>query len=139
MSWQQILRELDLVGNAVFLPSLTCLFIALSWAGTKYSWSDPKIIDKEPHIPHLCETIARVSSALGQVCSSPWQYLHISAFIRVQIRKGESATLPPRIFKQRRVLAGFVSSLCWSSAVTVLEYYMPTYYQTVREYSPAKS
>ena len=42
-TWKHKLKELDLIGNFVFLPSLTCLFTALSWAGTKYPW-DSKII-----------------------------------------------------------------------------------------------
>ena len=43
-TWKQKLRQLDLVGNLVFLPSLTCLFTALSWGGTKWSWDSPTII-----------------------------------------------------------------------------------------------
>lgn len=44
MTWKQKLKQLDLIGNLVFLPSLTCLFTALSWGGTKWSWNSPTII-----------------------------------------------------------------------------------------------
>ena len=42
MTWRQKLNQLDLIGNLVFVPSITCLFIALSWV------SDPPLINLSP-------------------------------------------------------------------------------------------
>ena len=44
MTVRQKVAQLDLVSNLLFLPAITSLFIALSWAGTRYSWSDGKVI-----------------------------------------------------------------------------------------------
>ena len=115
-TWRQKLSQLDLVGNLVFVPSLTCLFMALSWAGVKYPWSSPTIIGL------LCVFVVL-----------------LAVFAVDQWLKQDTATLPPNVLKNRSVLSGFVFSLCCNSAMQVVEYYLPTYFQAVREYSPSKS
>lgn len=116
LTWPERISRLDLFGNLVFVPSLTCLFIALSWAGTRYAWNSPTII--------------------GLFCAF---VVLLGVFAWDQVRKGDTATLPPRILRNRSVLAGFVFTLCCNSAMNVVEYYLPTYFQSVRSYSPAES
>jgi MFS family permease len=107
---------LDPLSNLLFIPGLTCLFIALSWAGVKYPWDDGKVIG-------LLVTFVVL----------------IAAFAYNQRQQGDAAALPPRIMKNRNVIAGAIFTMFTNSAVNVLEYYLPTYYQVVREYSPSKS
>ncbi|KAK3613993.1 hypothetical protein LTR56_027547 [Elasticomyces elasticus] len=116
MSWKAIIVQLDLLGTAVFVPAITCLFLALSWAGTKYAFDSPMV---------LCLYAAFA--------------LLIATFIWVQYRKQDAATLPPRIFRRRSIVAGFLFSFCCNGSMTCIEYYMPTYFQVVRGYPPAKS
>ncbi|KAK4888318.1 hypothetical protein LTR27_012769 [Elasticomyces elasticus] len=116
MSWKHIIAQLDLLGTAIFVPAITCLFLALSWAGTKYAFDNPIV---------LCLYVASA--------------LFIAAFIWIQYRKQDAATLPPRIFRRRSIVAGFIFSFCCNGSMTCIEYYMPTYFQVVREYPPAKS
>ncbi|KAM0459127.1 hypothetical protein ACHAO4_002519 [Trichoderma viride] len=115
-SWRTKIGQLDLLSTAVFVPALTCLFIALSWAGLRFPWSDARVI---------------VLFALFG--------LLFTAFGYIQHRKGDDALLPLRIMKQRSIMAGLIFSLCTNGALNVLEFYLPTYYQAVREYPPAKS
>lgn len=105
----QKIQELDLISNCVFIPSLTALFIALSWAGTKYPWSDGKVVG-------LFVLFAVL----------------FAAFIYNQYRRGDSAALPFRVIKNRNVIAGFIFTTCTNSMTNVLEWYLPTYYQVVR-------
>ncbi|GAB1211032.1 hypothetical protein ATERTT37_000144 [Aspergillus terreus] len=112
----QKIRELDLVSNCLFIPSLTALFIALSWAGTKYPWSDGKVIG--------------LFVVFGVL---------LVAFLLNQYRRGDSAALPFRILKSRNVIAGFIYTACTNSMTNVLEWYLPTYYQVVRSRTPAES
>ncbi|KAJ9604998.1 hypothetical protein H2200_010387 [Cladophialophora chaetospira] len=112
----QKIKALDLVSNCLFIPSLTALFIALSWAGTKYSWSDGKVIG-----------LFVVFVVL------------LAAFIFNQYRRGDSAALPLRIIKSRSVIAGFIFTTCTNSMMNVLEWYLPTYYQVVRSRTPSES
>ncbi|KAJ5107239.1 hypothetical protein N7456_003914 [Penicillium angulare] len=116
LTMAQKIEELDLVSNCLLIPSLTALFVALSWAGTKYPWSDGKVIG-----------LFVVFAVL------------LAAFIFNQYRRGDSAVLPPRIVKNRNVIAGFIFTMCTNSMTNVLEWYLPTYYQVVRGKSPSES
>ncbi|KAL5048558.1 hypothetical protein BDW71DRAFT_177043 [Aspergillus fruticulosus] len=112
----QKIRALDLVSNCLFIPSLTALFIALSWAGTKYPWSDGKVIG--------------LFVVFG--------VLLITFFLN-QYRRGDSAALPFRVIKSRNVIAGFIYTTCTNSMTNVLEWYLPTYYQVVQSRTPGES
>lgn len=116
MTLMEKLSQLDLVSNLLFIPSLTALFIAFSWAGTKYPWNSGPVI-----APIVAFTILMV------------------AFLYNQVRRGDAATLPMHILKRRSVIAGFVFVVASNSTGNVLEYYLPTYYQVVRGFSPAQS
>lgn len=116
MTLKQKIWQLDLVSNLFFIPALTGLFLAFSWPGTKYSW------DSGPVIGSL------VAFAVL-----------IIAFTYNQIRRGDAAALPLRIMKRRSVIAGCIFIMCGNSTGNVLEYYLPTYYQVIRGYTPAAS
>ena len=114
-AWEKV-KELDIVSNCLFIPALTTLFVALSWAGTKYAWSDARVI-----------TLFVMFAAL------------LIAFLYNQRRRGDAAALPFRILKNRSVIAGATFTMCTNSMMQVLEYYLPTYYQVVRENTPQES
>jgi MFS family permease len=116
MTFRQKALQLDLLSNLLFVPALTSLFLAFSWAGTKYRWDSGMVIG-----PLIAFTVL------------------LAAFVYNQFRLGDAAALPPRIIKRRTVIAGFIFVMCTNSTANVLEYYLPTYYQTVRGYSPAQS
>ncbi|KAG5767247.1 hypothetical protein H9Q72_004697 [Fusarium xylarioides] len=116
LSFRQKIAQLDLVSNMLLLPALTSLFLALSWAGTVYPWSSGQVIG-----PLLTFAVL------------------LAVFVWNQVRRGDAAALPPRIMKHRCVIAGFIFIFCVNSTGVVLEYYLPTYYQLVRGYTPVKS
>ena len=116
MTSKQKILQLDLLSNLLFLPAMTNLFIAFSWAGTKYPWDSGRVIG-----PLITFAVL------------------LAAFVYNQFRRGDAAALPPRVIKRRTVIAGFIFIMCANSTGNVLEYYLPTYYQIVRGYSPAKS
>ncbi|CAJ2507215.1 Uu.00g084010.m01.CDS01 [Anthostomella pinea] len=111
-----IFAQLDLLGSALFVPAITSLFLALSWAGTKYAFDSPLV---------LCLYAAFA--------------ILIAGFVWDQYRKQDAALLPPRIFRRRSIIAGFIFSFCCNGSLNIINYYMPTYLQEVREYSPATS
>lgn len=116
MTIKEKVSQLDLLSNLLFLPALTSLFLALSWAGTKYPWDSGRVIG-----PLITFAVL------------------LAAFVYNQFRRGSAAALPPRVIKRRTVIAGFLFMTCTNGTGSVLEYYLPTYYQIVRGYSPAKS
>ncbi|OJD28496.1 hypothetical protein ACJ73_00095 [Blastomyces percursus] len=116
MTFKQKVLQLDMLSNLLLLPSLMSMFLAFSFAGVKYPWNSGQVIGP------------LVTSAILLV-----------AFIYNQFRLGDGAALPPRVIQHRTVIPGFVFLMCTNSTGNVLEYYLPTSYQTVRGYSPAKS
>jgi hypothetical protein len=100
----------------ILVSALICLFLAFSWAGTKYPWHSATVIG-------LVVTFGVLAAA----------------FIYNQFRRGDAAALPIRIVKRRTVIASLVFVTFLNSAGNVLEYYLPIYYQVVHGYTPAQS
>ena len=115
-TWMQHFSELDPIGTICFVASLTCLFLAFSWAGSKYAWNSPVVVG-------LLVTFGGLLVLFGL---DQW-------------KKGESATLPPQILSNRSVLSGFAFTLFTNSATMVILYYLPTYFQVVRGSTAAQS
>lgn len=92
-TWKQKLAYMDPIGTAVFIPAIVCCLLALQWGGTKYPWSNPRII---------------VLFVLFGVLSA--------VFVGVQFWKGDDATVPPRIMKQRTMAAASWFALCLGAA-----------------------
>ncbi|KAF2661948.1 MFS general substrate transporter [Lophiostoma macrostomum CBS 122681] len=111
-----LLWKLDPIGLALFLPSVICVLLALQWGGTTYAWSNGRII------------------ALFVVFG-----LTLIAFIAVQAKLGENATIPPRIALQRTIWSSSIFIFCLSSSFFVLIYFLPIYFQAVKGMSALNS
>ena len=53
----------------------------------------------------------------------------------MQYRRGDGATVPPRIIKQRSVAFGSIYSMAAFGASMVMLYYLPIWFQAVRDVS----
>lgn len=49
-------------------------------------------------------------------------------FIACQILKPKTATIAPRIFCQRSIMAGFWSTFCIGASMMIMVYYLPIYF-----------
>lgn len=110
------INQLDPIGNLAFFPGIICLVLALQWGGTTYSWGNARII------------------VLLTLC-----VLLCSLFIGIQIWKGEAATVPPRIAKQRSIAAAVWFGFFNGSAMMIAMYYLPIWFQAVRGVSAIRS
>ena len=110
------IHRLDPLGTLCFFPGIICLLLALQWGGSTYSWQSARII------------VLLIVFGLCMV-----------TFITIQIWKGETATVPPRIFRQRSILSGCYFSLTAGSALMVMIYYMPIWFQAIKGVSAVKS
>lgn len=99
--WTQLLR-LDPLGTFFFIPSVVALLLALEWGGSKYQWSDPRIIG--------------VLSAFGAL----WV-----AFCASQYLNPKNATVPKRIIGQRSILMGAIFMFCLSGSMMMMMYFLP--------------
>ncbi|KAB5575545.1 putative MFS aflatoxin efflux pump [Coniochaeta sp. 2T2.1] len=103
------LAQLDAIGTTVFLPGVVCLLLALQWGGSKYAWSEGRII-----------ALLVLAGVL------------LIAFVLVQIYKPDTATVPPHIFKQRSIIAGSWATLCIGAQMMIFVYFLPIWFQAIK-------
>ncbi|KAJ7683602.1 major facilitator superfamily domain-containing protein [Mycena rosella] len=103
------IQQFDPLGTIVFIPAIVSLLLALQWGGSKYPWSNGRIIG--------------LFVVFGVL---------ISTFIGIQIWKQDLATVPPRILKQRSIMAGAWFSLCLGSSFFIFVYFLPIWFQAIK-------
>ncbi|KAK1703632.1 major facilitator superfamily transporter [Colletotrichum lupini] len=108
LSLRQKLKKLDLLGGFLLIVGLISLFFALQWGGTKYPWSDPRV--------YACLVVFGI---------------FITAFMVLQARKKEEATIPMRILLQRTVAISCAFNMLMSMAHNTHMYYLAFYFQAV--------
>lgn len=109
MTIKQKVLEIDLVGALFLICAIVCLLLALQWGGTTYPWRNSKVWG----------------------CLLGFGLL-IIIFIAQQFRRGDRATIPPRIFGQRTVLWACLYSSFLSMGLYTHIYYLPFYFQAVK-------
>ncbi|CAL8581606.1 hypothetical protein XPA_007295 [Xanthoria parietina] len=102
------IKRLDPLGNLVFLPGMVCLLLAIQWGGSKYDWSDGRIV---------------ALLVLFGVLILTWFW--------TQFQAKENATLPLHILSQRSVAAGAFYSFCLGAVMMVWIYFLPIYFQAI--------
>ncbi|KAK8015925.1 MFS general substrate transporter [Apiospora marii] len=111
----QTLYRLDVMGAALLMPPIICLLLALQDGGTG-RWNNPRVI--------------------GLLITS---IVLFGVFAYSQHRHADVAMVPFRLIKQRSVLAGFWYILCTSSALVIMTYFLPLWFQVVKGASPTQS
>jgi MFS family permease len=101
LSWRQQVSHFDLEGTVCFLPAIICLLLALQWGGSRYPWSDGRVIG-------LFVTFGAL----------------ISLFVVIQLWKQDKATVPPRILSQRSVWSCAAFAVCFGGSFFPLIYYV---------------
>lgn len=101
-SWWQIIARFDPAGTLVFLISIICLVLALQWGGTRYPWSDTRVI---------------IAMVVFSVLFVVW--------IVLQWYEGDNATIPKDIITQRSVVGATWYTTCGAAAFTIVVYYLP--------------
>ncbi|SPJ70479.1 related to aflatoxin efflux pump AFLT [Fusarium torulosum] len=109
-------KKVDLIGTLLAVPAITCLLMSLQWGGSKFGWGSWQII-----VPLV-------------ICA-----LLFASFGYLQYYQGDNALLPPRILRQRSIIAGMWYGACCEGVLAVTEFYMSIYFQGVRGYSPTKA
>ncbi|OLN86224.1 putative HC-toxin efflux carrier TOXA 13 [Colletotrichum chlorophyti] len=113
---KQKLAQLDLLGTMAIVPGMVCLVIALQWGGSTYAWRSARII------------VLLVLAGLLFV-----------GFILVQTFLPKTATIPPRIVKQRSIISGSFSTICNGAHLMIFAYYLPVWFQGIQGASAIES
>ncbi|KAI5459128.1 major facilitator superfamily domain-containing protein [Mariannaea sp. PMI_226] len=116
LSTKAKIAQLDVYGSILIVPGSVCAILALQWGGLTYPWHDGRII------------------ALLTLAG-----LLFVGFVLVQFVLPKTATIPPRIFKQRSILAGLFSTLCIGSQQVIFIYYLPIWFQAIQGVSAIES
>ena len=110
------LGQLDLIGFAIFAPAAIQFLLALQWGGTLYPWGDAKII--------------------GLFCGAAGTF---AVFVAWQYYVGDEAMIPLSMVRQRIVWCSCLTTLSFFGSVMITAYYLPIYFQTVRDATPTMS
>ncbi|KAH7032387.1 major facilitator superfamily transporter [Macrophomina phaseolina] len=110
LSLKDKLMQLDPLGNLCFVPGMVCLLIALQWGGSTYPWSNVRII---------------VLLVLA--------FLLLIAFVIIQTwNPNGTATITPRLLKQRTIAGAWWYTFCNSAAMMSMLYYLPLWFQAIK-------
>ncbi|KAF7552491.1 hypothetical protein G7046_g7394 [Stylonectria norvegica] len=115
-TFMQRIRQLDLIGAAIFIPAIVCLLLALQWGGAEYPWNSSKVIG--------------LFVGFG---------LMIAIFIGIQFWQGDQGTLPPRLFKNRNVLCAMMFAAFFGAGFFPLIYYLSLYFQAIQGVSAVQA
>lgn len=110
------LMHFDPIGTLIFIPAIISLLLALQWGGTTYPWSNGRIIG--------------LFVVFGVL---------LLTFLYIQWHQQENATVPPRIFRNRTVMAGSFFAFSIGSAFFLFVYYIPIWFQSVQGVSAVNS
>jgi EmrB/QacA subfamily drug resistance transporter len=116
VSWRQRANQLDLWGTVVFIVDIVCCLLALQWGGSRYPWSNWRII--------LCFVLFGVLTVV---------------FLIIQYYKGENATVPFSVVKQRSVAAACWFAFCLGGTFFVMIYWVPIWFQAIEGVSALES
>ncbi|OAL38890.1 hypothetical protein AYO20_01641 [Fonsecaea nubica] len=111
-----VTKELDLVGFVIFAPACVMLLLAMIWGGNQYRWDSSVII--------------------GLFCGAAGTF---AVFVAWEIFKGDKAMIPPAIVRNRLVVFGCLTSFLQIGALLSLSYYLPVWFQVVKDESPLMS
>jgi hypothetical protein len=113
---QIILTKLDLIGFALFAPASIQFFLALDYGGNQYAWNSAMVI--------------------GLFCGAGSTFI---IFLIWEYFKFDDAMIPFSMVKQRAVWSSCLVQLFFASMVQLASYYLPIYFQAVKEASPIMS
>ncbi|OQD93726.1 hypothetical protein PENSOL_c030G06826 [Penicillium solitum] len=115
-TWAERIRKFDPMGTTLFLPAIVCLLLALQWGGTIYAWNSWRII---------------VLFCFFAVL--------IVLFSVAQYTQKENATVPRHILSRRTVWSAVFYSFCVGAAFLSSVYFLPFWFQAVKNASPVSS
>lgn len=113
---RQKLAKLDLLGELLLFPCLICLLLALQWGGSKYPWSDWRII--------LLFVLFGIL---------------LIAFVVAEMFTQRTATIQLRVIKNRSVVGAMWFTFSLASTMLMFIYYLPIWLQAIKNKSAVTS
>ena len=105
VSFVDQLKQMDPLGTITLLPGVICLLLALQWGGSTYAWHNGRII-----APLVLTGVFLI------------------AFVFIQIRGGDQATIPMRVFHNRNIWGSALFGAGVEACFYVMLYYVSLSY-----------
>lgn len=117
MTFREKIKRIDYLGNVILIGSTVAILYALTYGGTRYSWSSWHVL------------VPLVLGLLGLGCfmlfeTSPWAI---------------EPVVPPRLFTNRTSAIVFIITFLNSALLYWVLFFLPVYFQVVLRSSPARS
>ncbi|KAF0452659.1 MFS general substrate transporter [Gigaspora margarita] len=109
------IKRVDFIGIAVMIAATVCILLPLNWGGSTYAWNSPVII------------VLLCLGAVGYII-----FGLVENYVVEPIA-------PPHLFKNMNVLSCFFVSFFQGMVFFGLIFYIPLYFQVVREVSATES
>lgn len=116
-TFQEQLARIDWGGSFLMITSVTAIVLALSWGGSNYAWSSFRTV-----VPLVFGFVGLVGFTAYQ--GAPWLL---------------DPTMPLRLFGNRTAVTVFIMSFVHSMLLFWSCYFLPVYFQAVKEASPSRS
>lgn len=111
------MKQIDLIGNAIFILAATSMIIAITNGGIRYPWRSWNVI------------LPLVLGLLGFVC---FYVFEVSSLCT-------APTLPPQLFANRTSVTALLLTFVHTLLLYWEIYFMPVYFQAVLGSTPARS
>ncbi|KAM5345318.1 hypothetical protein ACJ41O_011180 [Fusarium nematophilum] len=113
---QILTSKLDLTGFILFAPCTVMFLLALQWGGINYPWDSATVI--------------------GLFCGGG---VLLVIFLFWEHRVGAGAMIPLPIVRKRQIWTACLTQLFLFTTMILASYYMPIYFQSIKEASPFES
>lgn len=112
----QKVKQLDLVGFALFVPSIIMAMLAMEWGGGRYAWNSATIIG------------LLVGFAAEMIVLVLWE-----------IRTGDQAMIPFSLLRDQTVIFSILFAFFFMGSFVIPVYFLPEWFQIVKDASPVRS
>ncbi|EEA28396.1 hypothetical protein TMatcc_003274 [Talaromyces marneffei ATCC 18224] len=109
-------KQLDMIGCALFIPSIIMVMLTMEWGGGQYAWNSPTII--------------------GLIVGFAAEMV---VFVLWEIRKGDQAMIPFLVLGYQSVIFSILFAFCFMGSFVIPVYYLPEWFQVVEAASPIRS
>lgn len=117
MTFLQKMKRIDYGGNTIIISSTVSVLYALTYGGTRYEWSDARVV---------------VPLVIGLVALGLFAAYENAPFVVEPVT-------PPRLFSNRTSIAVFAATFLNSALLYWVMFFLPVYFQAVLLSSPSRS
>lgn len=115
-SLREKLAKMDWIGNVSIVASLCCLTLALTWGGTRYSWSSVPVL---------------ITIILGA--------LFFIFFFVYELQFAKHPTIPPVLLSNHTAKSAYFSTFMHGIVSMAVIYLLPSYFQACLRATPVRS